>query len=796
MNYLHPILFFLSVFVSTGMMCQVKPNLVLQQKLKEVSFLEKEHNLLVRADKKQIIKWMELNGGKLKYESGEWFSIRIKGKKIEKLLALKWVWEVGFENYTGMVLNDHVAQNANVSGLQTGWQFDSSLTGKGVLVGFIDAGIDYTHSDFIDENGNSRILYIWDQNPPADSTLIFEDYGYGHLYTSDTLNSWLGSGIEVPLDPSSLFGHGSTVAGAVASNGRALHDELIQGTVLSDLHGIAGESKIIMVSSDFNSENWLATVADGVDFMLNKAEDLNMPVIINLSVGTYLGSHDALDPVGSIINNWFSDNYTGRMLVCAAGNSGQLRYHLGYHSTLDTSVSVFKIQTGLSTSGKGSRFEVWLDSLNASDFSINIGFTDVQSGGIIAATYHGSISENMDSVLVDTLFAGGEYLGIINQYIEARGDQYRLQVQVDSVVVNNINTIFLTSGMGRVDSWSAAWLGTSDILGSEQVPTGFGDNFKSPDSLMQTVSSFSCAPNVITVANYRNRSQYTDVNGSVVDFEVEPGSRTPGSSRGPTRDGRLKPDISASGDLVLSTGAYNVIDDLLAAAPFKVALGGKHIRNGGTSMASPIVAGVATLYLQHCPNSFPSEIKQDIIGASFQDIFTGSLPNYRWGNGKLNGLAAVNATLFDVEITATESIECPAGQLLLSTQNNYFYYRWNTGDTLAQICGSPGQYQVTVSDNSGCWSISQPFDVVVLGTEEISKKPILIYPNPIANNEFVISGLAGKNEFRIINALGQKIDFQTSEDGFLIKVKLIDPKPGIYFVLFEERTKAKKIIIK
>jgi hypothetical protein len=70
-------------------------------------------------------------------------------------------------------------------------------------------------------------------------------------------------------------------------------------------------------------------------------------------------------------------------------------------------------------------------------------------------------------------------------------------------------------------------------------------------------------------------------------------------------------------------------------------LGSKDERNGGTSMASPIVAGIAALYLQKRPTATWNEVMQALICTAVQDSFTGAVPNYSYGNGKVNAFAAI-----------------------------------------------------------------------------------------------------------------------------------------------------------
>ena len=114
------------------------------------------------------------------------------------------------------------------------------------------------------------------------------------------------------------------------------------------------------------------------------------------------------------------------------------------------------------------------------------------------------------------------------------------------------------------------------------------------------------------------------------------------SSRGPTRDNKQKPDISATGAGVFSAMALGMQTNLITNAPQVVGQGSFHVQGGGTSAASPVVAGLSALFLQKYPSSTSLQVKNAIINCAYSDSYTGtSLPNYRWGYGKLDGLAAM-----------------------------------------------------------------------------------------------------------------------------------------------------------
>ena len=201
---------------------------------------------------------------------------------------------------------------------------DTSYTGKGVIIGIIDQGIDYNHPDFKKLDGSTRVLRYWDhtvndENHPN----YFSFYDKGILWDSAAINNGTCTSLEVST------AHGSTVTGMAASNG------LANGTN----KGFAPQADLIIVESDFNQQtnNWKLSIADACDYIFKVADSLGKPAVINLSLGDYYGSHDASDPAAELIN-FLLDEKEGRIVVSAAGNSGQSGpYHVGADVTEDTS---------------------------------------------------------------------------------------------------------------------------------------------------------------------------------------------------------------------------------------------------------------------------------------------------------------------------------------------------------------------------------------------------------------------------------------------------------------------------
>ena len=138
--------------------------------------------------------------------------------------------------------------------------------------------------------------------------------------------------ITVPHeDQTNYYGHGTNTSGIAAGNGLSN----------AQFTGCAPQADLIIVSSKFTSFSWTSTVADAVDYIFERAEFYGKPCVINASIGSYLGSHDGRDIPTQLINDKL-DESSGRIMVCAAGNSGEAHpYHLGYEATNDTSFTWF-----------------------------------------------------------------------------------------------------------------------------------------------------------------------------------------------------------------------------------------------------------------------------------------------------------------------------------------------------------------------------------------------------------------------------------------------------------------------
>jgi len=237
-----------------------------------------------------------------------------------------------------------------------------------------------------------------------------------------------------------------------------------------------------------------------------------------------------------------------------------------------------------------------------------------------------------------------------------------------------------------------------------------------PDKDKHMVDSWACSDKVITVGNHYNVVAYTDYAGNWQSSTAIPGDISLNSSWGPTRDERQKPDMTATGDVTFSASTLEIIDVLIALEPNKVDPGGMHVRGGGTSIASPVVAGAVALYLQKCPTAPISEIIAALHATAVSDQFTGAVPNKIHGYGKLDAFALLNTSNLDPVSLIAESDEmCSNEPIDISVSGDFDSFLWSNGGTTDPLAyAGAGPLSVIAYNASGCRTFSDTLNFTLL----------------------------------------------------------------------------------
>jgi hypothetical protein len=600
----------------------------------------------------------------------------------------------------------------------------SPYTGKDVIVGVVDQGLDWNHPDFIDSTGKTRVLRYWDHSTNVGG-VVPTPYYYGIVWDSSAINSGLCTSIE------NSTAHGTTVAGMAAGNGRAT------GTN----KGFAPESDLIIVETNFNLDNWTLTIADACDYIFKVADSLGKPAVVNLSLGSYLGSHDGNDPAAVYIEELLMEK-NGRVVVCAAGNSGAWgKYHVRGDIDADTSF-VWMLPNPTSQLGANTIYmDLWTDSTDAT-WNYALG-ANRSSGSFMerASTIYRNANTNAGGVIYDTLWNSSNRIATLEIYPEYLDHNLHIQFYFSNVDTTSYNYSLKVTGSGNFDAWTGS---THPSIQLNNMVTAIPStaefppivNYLMPDSLQTIVSSWNCSEKVISVGNVKNRIGHVDKNGNYYTSagdNIAVGQLSRNSSKGPNRHNVIKPEVTASGDVTLGSAPLYMVNNPAYNAALD--LNGWHARNGGTSMASPCVAGIAALYLEKCGRASYASFRNDLINTSQADQFTGTIPNNAYGYGKPHALNLLLPNEFNAAITGDSGM-CATPIPLTATSSYLLSTAFWSNDSVGTsvFITEPGDYWAEVYNNKGCKTFSDTFTVAQL--EGLPMMPITQVGNTLITSSF------------------------------------------------------------
>jgi subtilisin family serine protease len=508
--------------------------------------------------------------------------------------------------------------------------------GADVLIGIIDVqGFDFAHPDFLDDSGKTRFIRIWDQGGDArpapharDPKPANDQFTYGAEFQAADLNAAIKASGQVGLPATDLErqsqmvegSHGTHVASIAAGNRGICRNAPIAGVLIS----LPKEDEDRRLSFYDSSR-----LADAVDYLFTLGDHLKRPVSINISLGTNGHAHDG----SAAVTRWIDAALTtsGRSVTVAAGNAGQERGEaaddIGWimgriHSSgripaagLERDLEWVVVGNGIMDVSE-NELEIWLSAQDRVAVSLK-----PPNGEWIGPVEPREFIQNR-------MLPDGTMLSVYNEvYHPANGLNY-ISLYL-SPFFSDTQVVGVPAGTWKVrfhareirDGRFHAWIERDDPqrLGrvGEREAWAFPSFFQEKSFVDEsTVSSLGCANRVITVANLDEVANRINIS----------------SSQGPTRDGRLKPDVAAPGtNIVAAKGFADQADQWLALT--------------GTSMASPFVTGVVGLVLAMEPRLTAAQIEailrrtaRPLPGASFE-----------WANDAGFGVIDPEACLAEVQ---------------------------------------------------------------------------------------------------------------------------------------------------
>ena len=522
-------------------------------------------------------------------------------------------------------LLDRSVHEIHADSLRLGKYNGTSYTGKGVIMGFVDTGIDWKHLDFRStaDTTTSRILWIWDQTATTAGKSP-AGFASGTEYSQANINNELGSSPLHLVKETDSDGHGTHVAGIAAGNGSSSASGYI---------GVAPDADIIFVKTTFQD----ADIIDGITYIRQKAAVEEEPFVINLSLGSQDGAHDGTDPMDIDIDTVLAAT-SGSAIVVAAGNEGSEAIHAD--STVSTGGSItyqFSIPA-YTASGLAQNDYVTFDLWYEEEDQLTVSVTSPR-GSVVSALSGSDIvsTETPDGdVEIDNASNGVYSANSLNECAIDIFDAVASTPPRAGLWQIKISGVSVAQGGGAFD----IWLSDASMSGSD----GSTPVFTSGYSFRKLVGSPGTSKKAITVGSYITRFTWDSIDDTTWAFA--PSDRTGNystfSSMGPTRDGRQKPDLCAPGEVIVSALSK---DTSPVPDPSLIVPDGKHIVMEGTSMATPHVAGVAALMLQAKPSSTSDQLKNAMISSGRKDAFTGSSPTPLWGYGKIDATGSMGTVL-------------------------------------------------------------------------------------------------------------------------------------------------------
>ncbi|MGN1376361.1 MAG: S8 family serine peptidase [Prevotella sp.] len=593
---------------------------------------------------------------------------------VERVANLKSISRMSFGNELyPMMRNARVV--TGVDKIHQGIGLSQAYTGKGIVCGVVDTGIDPNHVNFQDENGNPRVKQF--------SKLVIDDYGNlsDNIYTDQDV-------ISVSTDNMNSY-HGTHTMGIMAGGYKgnltvATPDKTTGTATVADqpnpYYGVAYGSEIAAAGSVSLAE---PVIAYGVEDILtyawgNGENEPDKRCVLNLSLGANLGSHDGKD----VLNQYFDlvmqqDN---PIIVLSSGNEGDMNVAVrktlsGDDLTAQTFIKGYDIpdNSGTSIEYYNMRYggaQVWSNlaepfdiklvilnnarNKNAAIYTVDDTNRETGQYWISSSSWQEDNSDVIDTETLGKYFNG--YIGILGALDEASGRYYyNIDFQLTDDQTNNADKkytlgIVVTGKDGeQIDMYcNSASLMTQFTNYSDYLGTAM-DGWE-PGSADGSINNLACGKSTIVVGSYNTSDVWGSINGYIYSnagYEFPEGEMSFFTSYGTMRDGTTRPHICAPGAVICSSSNRYFIHTQEEITAQKTGL----IRNDnwvalqGTSQAAPHVAGAIAMWLEADPTLTRDEVLDIIQQTAIRDSHVENANQTQWGAGKFDAYEGLKEVL-------------------------------------------------------------------------------------------------------------------------------------------------------
>ena len=516
---------------------------------------------------------------------------------------------------------DLVPENTNLLPVYEQTAQHPAFTGKGVVVGIMDIGFDLTHPTFYNTPSlsNYRIKAFWDQLAPnADSNRF--PVGSEWATTDDILQQQCATdGREQ--------NHGTHTTGIAAGSG---YD--------SPYRGAAWESDLCLVANAVTADTAFIDKADyylyttatdalGFKYLFDYADSQQKPCVVSFSEG-YTPFMDNDDQLFSLFLSRLVG--PGHILVSSAGNESQ-------------SLTYFRKPLGVEHAGSFIRvFNPTAQYRLLSDGKPVVRLIAYEERNVVERELLLPMdSENWkDEQLIDTLFIQDDTCAVrITRYqpslVEGKTG-YWITLAGNRPFIEMDHLALVVEGADC----------EAEVFGSSTQSFGNYDTDKQWNAAEKShnILAPGCLEPAITVGSTSHRLTYTNINGDVIknNRDTEPGRLSWFSSVGPAMDGSVKPDVTAPGNFVISSQSSFYLEAHPDATTYDVEhfdAGGRTYvwaAQSGTSMSTPVVAGIIALWLQANPTLSPDDIRDVLQRTCRHPEPQFTYPNNLYGHGEID----------------------------------------------------------------------------------------------------------------------------------------------------------------
>lgn len=522
----------------------------------------------------------------------------------------------------------------NAEKVYTGEGLSQSYTGRGVVVGVQDIGFDLTHPNFYSADMSQyRIKALWDQlsRDTIGSTLYV---GRDYVGREALLK------LRHPIDGETQT-HGTHTAGIAAGSGAE------GNRIVSPYRGMACDADLVLVDNAADNASLIdpkdyykftyATDALGFKYIFDYAERMHQPCVINFSEGSSQDFHGYDQLYYELLAKLIGP---GRIIVSSAGNDGARNSYI--HKNIG------KERSGAFIMGNEKRFSCTAKSKQTFIFRISV-YDNVASPQIVDISTV-NVCNAQDSLLTDSLLVGGKkykwrVLAYPNSY-DTSETAYDFQLSSPSKLGDSPQVSLQV--MGR----------DADIelyrMSGYMFPHSLDPVLDAGDC-RYTIFSPSSSPDVICVGSTSYRTQFVNYLGEKKVYDSgQKGIRSSFSAMGPTLDGRIKPDVMAPGqNLISSYSTFFINNPKNVNASVKSDV--RHFEyngrvyawnaNAGTSMSAPVVTGAIALWLQADPTLTPADCLEIFAKTCTHYDASLSYPNNLYGYGQIDVAAGLREVL-------------------------------------------------------------------------------------------------------------------------------------------------------